>query len=463
MRTVDLIQRKRDGHELSTEGIRHLIQGYVSGEIPDYQIAAWLMAVYFQGMSNRETADLTMAMAESGDRIDLNAIRGIKVDKHSTGGVGDTTTLVLAPLVAAAGVPVAKMSGRGLGHTGGTIDKLEAIRGFHVEMTRDQFVQQVNEIGAAVISQSDNITPADKMLYSLRDVTATVESIPLIASSIMSKKIASGADAIVLDVKTGSGAFMKTPEDSIKLAQAMVEIGTRVGRETIAIISSMEQPLGHAIGNALEVKEAILTLAGRGPQDLTELSLTLGSYMLVAGGRAGHEEEARRLLEELLHNGQALEKFKQFVAAQGGDASIIDDVLAEEAGDCSGSLPTAGLKAAVQAPQAGCVAAIDAEALGRAAMKLGAGRETKDSKIDLSAGIVLRVKTGDRVQSGDVLAELHSNLSQEAVDAVAAEVQASITITDAAPDPQPLIYAVVSKDGVKRLSEQTRSINSKRY
>lgn len=442
MRAVDIIQKKRDGEELTREEIRYLIGGYVKGEIPDYQLSAWTMAVYFRGMTARETADLTVAMAESGDQIDLSQIHGIKVDKHSTGGVGDTTTLVLAPLVAAAGVPVAKMSGRGLGHTGGTIDKLESIAGFTVELEQERFVQQVNEIGVSVISQSGNITPADKMLYGLRDVTATVESIPLIASSIMSKKIAAGADAIVLDVKTGSGAFMKTPQASIELAKAMVEIGTEVGRETVAVISSMDQPLGYAIGNTLEVAEAAQTLAGRGPADLTELSLTLGAHMLTLGGRAADAKEARRMLEELIRNGQALEKFRQFVAEQGGDPSFVED---------HSRLPAADLVVEVRAERAGYISAMDAEALGRAAMKLGAGRETKDSQIDLSAGIMLRGKVGDRLEAGDVLAVLHTNRSQETANVIAAEVLASIDISDSAPADEPLIHAIVTKSGVDNI------------
>lgn len=442
MRTVDIIQNQRDGRTLTTEEIHYLINGYVKGEIPDYQLSAWAMAVYFQGLSARETADLTMAMAASGDQIDLGQIRGKKVDKHSTGGVGDTTTLVLAPLVAAAGVPVAKMSGRGLGHTGGTIDKLESIPGFNVERTKEQFINQVNDIGVAVISQSGNITPADKMLYGLRDVTATVESIPLIASSIMSKKIAAGADAIVLDVKTGGGAFMKTPEDSIRLAQAMVEIGDQVGRETIAVISSMNEPLGYAIGNGLEVQEAIDTLAGRGPADLTELCLTLGTYMVIAGGQATDEQSARAMLEDLLRNGTALERFKQLVAAQGGDTSVIED---------PSRLPRAEHVLEVRAERDGYVSAMDAEAIGRAAMKLGAGRETKQSQIDMAAGIVLRVKVGERVENGTVLAELHTNRDQAEAAVIAGEVQKSIELSDQEPAPFPFIHAIVTKSGVREL------------
>jgi len=444
MRTVDIIQKKRDGGVLSAEEIRYLIAGYVKGDIPDYQLSAWAMAVYFQGMNARETADLTLAMAESGDQIDLSQIHGVKVDKHSTGGVGDTTTLVLAPLVAAAGVPVAKMSGRGLGHTGGTIDKLESIAGFSVELTREQFLQQVNEIGVSVISQSGNITPADKMLYGLRDVTATVESIPLIASSIMSKKIAAGADAIILDVKTGDGAFMKTPERAIELAQAMVDIGVEVGRETIAVISNMNQPLGYAIGNALEVQEAVDTLSGKGPEDLTELCLTLGSHMIVVGGKASDVLEARSMLEQLLSNGQALARFKQFIAAQNGDSSFIDR-------GSGSSLPRAERITEVLAERSGYVSSMEAEEIGRAAMKLGAGRETKTTEIDLSAGILLHVKVGDEVRAGDVLAELHTNRTQAESDAVAELVRHSIVLSDNPPEREPLLYAVVTKSGVQRL------------
>ncbi|MGB8461691.1 MAG: pyrimidine-nucleoside phosphorylase, partial [Priestia megaterium] len=324
MRMVDLIEKKRNGHELNKAEIDFIIEGYTKGDLPDYQLSAFAMAIYFQGMTQEERVNLTQAMVESGDQIDLSKIEGIKVDKHSTGGVGDTTTLVLGPLVAAVDVPVAKMSGRGLGHTGGTIDKLEAVPGFHVEITNEEFIRLVNTNKIAVIGQSGDLTPADKKLYALRDVTATVDSIPLIASSIMSKKIAAGADAICLDVKTGNGAFMKKLEDAEELAKAMVEIGKGVGRNTKAIISDMSQPLGFAVGNALEVKEAIDTLKGEGPEDLTELCLTLGSHMVVLAEKASSLDEARAMLQEVIKNGKALESFKTFLSAQGGDASVAD-------------------------------------------------------------------------------------------------------------------------------------------
>jgi pyrimidine-nucleoside phosphorylase len=441
LRTVDLIQKKRDGGELSSEEIAFLVQGYSRGEIPDYQMAAWAMAVFFRGMTPRETADLTIEMANSGDRMDLSGITGVKVDKHSTGGVGDTTTLVLAPLVASAGVPVAKMSGRGLGHTGGTIDKLESIAGFHVERTKDEFVEQVNRHGVAVISQSGNITPADKKLYSLRDVTATVNSIPLIASSIMSKKIASGADAIVLDVKTGNGAFMKSLDDSIRLAEAMVSIGEMVGRETVAIITGMEQPLGLAIGNALEVREAIDTLQGQGPSDLEELCLVLGAHMLHLGGKAHSYEEGREKLAELIHKGYALKKFKEFVAAQGGSPSIIDQPA---------MLPAAEVVEPVVAQSDGYVAGLEAEELGVCAMMLGAGRETKESTIDLASGILLRKKVGDLIRAGDVLAELHTSKHNSArVEEIRRKVGAAFSIQPEPVQAPPLVYATVTSAGVK--------------
>lgn len=400
MRMVDLIIKKQQGKELSKEEIRFLIDGYTNDTIPDYQISAFMMAVYFQDMTDRERMEFTMAIAESGDQIDLSAIEGIKVDKHSTGGVGDTTTLILAPLVASTGVPVAKMSGRGLGHTGGTIDKLEAIPGFEVEIAEEKFIELVNKNKVAVVGQTTDITPADKKLYALRDVTGTVNSLPLIASSIMSKKIASGADAIVLDVKVGAGAFMKTTEDAEELAHAMVRIGNLAGRKTMAIISDMSQPLGRAVGNALEIEEAIETLKGNGPADLTELCLELGSQMVYLGGGAANLAEAKELLKEKLANGEALEVFKTFVAAQGGDPNVVDQY---------DLMPQAAHQKEITATQSGYVSEIIADDIGVAAMLLGAGRATKESEIDLSAGLILHKKVGDEVKEGDVIVTLYSN------------------------------------------------------
>jgi len=433
MRMVDLIMKKRDGRALSEEEIQFFIEGYTKGEIPDYQASAMAMAIYFQDMTDQERADLTMAMVHSGDTIDLSAIEGVKVDKHSTGGVGDTTTLVLAPLVASVGVPVAKMSGRGLGHTGGTIDKLESVAGFHVEISNDEFVKLVNRDKVAVIGQSGNLTPADKKLYALRDVTGTVDSISLIASSIMSKKIAAGADAIVLDVKTGAGAFMKTQEEAKELAYAMVKIGNRVGRQTMAVISDMSQPLGYAVGNALEVKEAIDTLKGHGPADLTELVLTLGSQMVVLGGKAASLTEAREKLQEVIANGQALEKFRQFLKNQGGDPSVVDRPE---------KLPEAPFKIQLPAKKNGVVSEIIANEIGVAAMLLGAGRASKEDKIDLSVGLVLHKKVGDKVMQGDSLLTIHS--SSEDVEEVMAKLYQSITISDNAEKPT-LIYDSVTE------------------
>ncbi|MCM3027020.1 pyrimidine-nucleoside phosphorylase [Bacillus safensis] len=433
MRMVDIIAKKRDGKELSSEEISFFVKGYTDGTIPDYQASALAMAIFFQDMTDQERADLTLAMANSGDTIDLSAIDGIKVDKHSTGGVGDTTTLVLAPLVAALDVPVAKMSGRGLGHTGGTVDKLEAVKGFHVEITKDEFIELVNRHKVAVIGQSGNLTPADKKLYALRDVTGTVNSIPLIASSIMSKKIAAGADAIVLDVKTGAGAFMKTPEDSEKLAKAMVRIGNNVGRQTMAVISDMSQPLGLAIGNSLEVKEAIDTLRGEGPEDLNELVLTLGSQMVVLAKKADTLDEAREKLIEVMKNGKALEKFKEFLENQGGDSSIVDQPE---------KLPQAPYKIEVPAKESGVVAEIVADEIGVAAMILGAGRATKEDDIDLSVGIMLNKKVGDRVEKGDSLVTLHAN--REDVANVVEKIYDNIRIADHADAPT-LIHTVITE------------------
>ncbi|KRE54318.1 pyrimidine-nucleoside phosphorylase [Paenibacillus sp. Soil522] len=441
MRSVDLIQKKRDGGELTASELTFLIDGYSRGDIPDYQLSAWAMAVFFRGMTARETAALTLAMANSGDQVDLGPISGIKVDKHSTGGVGDKTTLILAPLVASVGIPVAKMSGRGLGHTGGTIDKLESIEGFRTELSREKFMTQVNDIGLSVIGQSGNLAPADKKLYALRDVTATVESIPLIASSVMSKKIAAGADAIVLDVKTGSGAFMKTLEDSEKLAQAMVEIGTEVGRNTAAVISDMDQPLGYAIGNALEVLESIETLKGNGPEDLTELCLTLGAHMVVLGGKSDSIEAAKQLLRDQITNGAALAKFKAFIAAQGGDASIADDPA---------RLPQAPVIAPVKAEASGFVNTIEAEQLGLAAMLLGAGRATKDAVIDYAVGVTLRKKVGDSVEAGETLALLHVRESNESVSEVAERVRQAYTIRAEKPEMRALLLSVITSEGITR-------------
>jgi pyrimidine-nucleoside phosphorylase len=434
MRMVDLIEKKRDGEQLSSEEIQFIVNGYTEGTIPDYQVSAFSMAVFFNGMTEIETADLTMAMVKSGDQIDLSQIEGIKVDKHSTGGVGDTTTLVLGPLVAAVGVPVAKMSGRGLGHTGGTIDKLEAVEGFHVEIENQEFIDLVNKNKIAVIGQSGNLTPADKKLYALRDVTATVNSIPMIASSIMSKKIAAGADAIVLDVKTGAGAFMKTLDDSRELARAMVRIGNNVGRQTMAIISDMSQPLGFAIGNALEVKEAIDTLKGEGPEDLTELCLTLGSHMVYLAKKANSLEEARQLLENAIKDGSALETFKLFLASQGGDASVVDQ---------PDKLPQAKYIFELEAKEDGYVKEMVADEIGTAAMILGAGRATKESTIDLAVGLMLRKKMGDKVRKGDSLVTIYSNF--ENVEAVKQKLYENITVTSEAAKAPTLIYEEITE------------------
>jgi pyrimidine-nucleoside phosphorylase len=417
---VDLILKKRNGGELTREEIDFFIQGYTREEIPDYQVSALLMAIYYQGMTALETSMLTEAMVASGERVDLSEIKGHITDKHSTGGVGDKTTIVLAPLVASAGIPVAKMSGRGLGHTGGTIDKLESFSGFNVELERQQFIKQVNQIGVAVIGQSGNLTPADKKLYALRDVTATVESIPLIASSIMSKKIAAGADSIVLDVKVGKGAFMKEESEARKLAQAMVNIGKNVGRKTIAVISDMNQPLGYAVGNALEVKEAIMTLRGEGPKDLQELSLTLGAHMLVLAEKVSTFEEGYKLLQTKIANGEALAKLKELVTAQNGDGRMVDD---------PSLLPKAEHYIEILASQSGVVSQIECADIGTAAMLLGAGRPTKEAKIDLAVGIILHKKIGDSVRMGEPIATLHVN-ERDQVERVKKLVIDSIQISE---------------------------------
>ncbi|RJQ28777.1 MAG: pyrimidine-nucleoside phosphorylase [Peptococcaceae bacterium] len=435
MRMYDLILKKRNGLELTAEEINFFIKGYTNGEIPDYQAAAFLMAVYFCGLSARETSDLTEAMVDSGERADLSAIPGIKVDKHSTGGVGDKTTLVLVPLVAAAGVPVAKMSGRGLGHTGGTVDKLESIPGFRTSLEKTTFIEQVRQVGVAVVAQTGRLAPADKKLYALRDVTATVDSIPLIASSVMSKKIACGADAIVLDVKTGSGAFMREPDQAFALAEAMVEIGRRAGRRAAALVTDMSQPLGYAVGNALEVAEAIDTLQGRGPADLVELCLALGSQMLLLAGVAQSAAEGREKLAELLQKRAALDMFEKIIVAQGGEQRVLYDPSV---------LPAAAYREEIISPAGGWVQAIRAEKIGQAAMLLGAGRETKESVIDPAVGVALRKKAGERVERGEVLAMLHVN-GRERLPAVRELIFSAFTVNGKPFSPVPLIYGVVSR------------------
>ena len=433
MRMYDLIMKKRKGEELTTEEINFFVDGFTKGEIPDYQASAMLMAIFFNKMNKRETADLTNAMVESGDKIDLSNIKGVKVDKHSTGGVGDKTSICLTPLVASLGIPVAKMSGRGLGHTGGTIDKLETFKGFSVELTEEQFMENVNKINIAIMGQSGNLVPADKKLYALRDVTATVDNMSLIASSIMSKKLASGADAIVLDVKVGDGAFMKTPETAKELAQEMVDIGKHLGRETIGVISDMDQPLGYAIGNSLEVIEAIELLKGNGPKDLLELTLTIGSNMLLCAKMAESEEEARKMLIENIKNGKGLEKLKDFVKAQGGDITPIDDYS---------KFPQAKYVEKVTSPVDGYITKIHAEAFGLIAMELGAGRATKESEIDLAVGIVLNKKRGEKVNKGDVLAYIHSN-NEEKIEKARKSILENIVIEDSYDLNIPLIYDIV--------------------
>jgi len=396
----DLIAKKKKGEELTTEEIRYMIEGFTDGSIPDYQMSAMTMAICFQGMSKRETVDLTLAMRDSGEVLDLSGINGVKVDKHSTGGVGDKTSLALTPIVAALGVPVAKMSGRGLGHTGGTIDKLECFKGFTTGISDETFVRNVNEIGIAIAGQTANLAPADKKLYALRDVTATVDQMSLIASSIMSKKLASGSDAIVLDVKTGNGAFMKAFEDSVTLAKEMVSIGTMAGKKTAAVITDMDQPLGYAVGNSLEVLEAIETLNGNGPKDFKEVVFALGSLMLQLAGRAKDDADARNMMETVIADGSAKKKFAEFIEAQGGDASPVYD---------TSLLEVARTEVPVIADCDGYVHRILAEDIGIACMSLGGGRETKESEIDLSVGIVLKKKNGDAVKAGDTLAVIYGN------------------------------------------------------
>ncbi|MBM7555261.1 pyrimidine-nucleoside phosphorylase [Halanaerobacter jeridensis] len=433
MRPNDIIETKKEGGKLKADEIDFLINGYTNGDIPDYQLSAWAMAVYFQGMDKEETAMLTKTMAESGETIDLSKIKGTKVDKHSTGGVGDTTTLILAPLVAACGAPVAKMSGRGLGHTGGTIDKLEAIPGFKTSLSTEKFINSVNQIGAAVAGQTGNLAPADKKLYALRDVTATVDSIPLIASSIMSKKIASGADGIVLDVKTGDGAFMKTYDGALELAETMVEIGEEVGRDVIAVVSDMNQPLGKAVGNSLEVKEAIDTLKGEGPEDLTNLCITLAAQMLQLSNVVETKEEAINKATTALNNGAALNKLKEMIANQGGNSEVVDDYQL---------LPQGENKLEIKAQQSGYVQKIKAKDVGLSAMLLGAGRATKEDEIDLAVGIELTKKVGDEVTAGSTLATLIYD-SEEDLEEAKDKLNSAYQIGKEAPEENPLIYDVV--------------------
>ena len=400
MRMYDLIIKKRNGGILDKEEIEFMISEYTAGNIPDYQMSAMMMAIYFQKMTPEETADLTMAMAKSGDILNLSDIEGVKVDKHSTGGVGDKTSIALTPMVAACGVKIAKMSGRGLGHTGGTIDKLESFSGFSTSITSEHFRKQVNQIGISIMGQTLDIAPADKKLYALRDVTATVDNMSLIASSIMSKKLASGADAIVLDVKTGSGAFMKNEEDAKALAKEMVSLGKHAQKRTIAIVSDMDQPLGNAIGNALEVKEAIETLQGKGPEDFVELCMTLGTQMLIAGGRAENARQAEDMLKSVIADGSALDKLAEFVKAQGGDAAAVYD---------TSLLPQASIVEEILSEKEGYIEKIICDEIGICSLILGGGRETKESEIDLSVGLILHKKVGDYVKKGESLATIHAN------------------------------------------------------
>lgn len=439
MRMYDIIMKKRNGGELSDQEIAFFVEGYTAGNIPDYQVSALMMAIYFRGMTPRETAVLTDRMAHSGDTVDLSAIPGIKVDKHSTGGVGDKTSLVVAPIVAACGVPVAKMSGRGLGHTGGTLDKLESIPGLSISVERERFFQIVKDVGLAIIGQTGDIAPADKKLYALRDVTATVDNLSLIASSIMSKKLAAGSDAIVLDVKTGSGAFMKTLEDSIRLAQAMVQIGEHNGRRTIALITDMDVPLGHAIGNSLEVIEAVQTLKGHGPADLAEVCMQLASNMLSLAGK-GDLPACRKLAQEAIQSGRAYEKLRAMAAALGGDVSVLDD---------PNKFAKAPVVSEVKAQADGYITHIQTEQCGNASSVLGAGRESKEDTIDPSAGIVLVKKNGDAVAVGDTIARLYTSRKQSLEQARKIMLNA-IEIGAEKPAPEKLVYARVTADSIER-------------
>lgn len=421
MRMVDVIDHKRNGQQLTKAEIKYFVQGYAQGEIPDYQVSALLMAIYFNGMTDEEQATLAMEMLKSGDHLDLSEIPGMKVDKHSTGGVGDKTSIPLAPMIAALGIPIPMISGRGLGHTGGTLDKLEAIPGYQVEISEADFIKQVKEIGLAIIGATGNIAPADKKIYALRDVTDTVDSIPLIAGSIMSKKIASGTDALVLDVKTGSGAFMKTDEEAENLARALVSIGKNVGMNCMAVISDMNQPLGRMIGNALEIQESIDILKGEGPEDITELVLALGSRMAVLGGKAQTIEEGREKLIEVMNNGAALEKFRQMIEAQGGNGAVVDDPTL---------MPQAKYKIELPAQTSGYISNMTADELGIASMLLGGGRQSKEDKIDYAVGLELHKKVGDKVEAGESILTIHSN--DEDVDKIKELLYNNIEIGDKA-------------------------------
>lgn len=438
MYMYDLILKKRNGNKLTEDEIRDMVSQYVDGEIPDYQMSAMLMAIYFSGMDEEETFILTDAMAKSGDMLDLSAIEGIKVDKHSTGGVGDKTTLIISPIVASLGVKVAKMSGRGLGHTGGTVDKLESIPNFRVELDKNEFFDVVNKANFSVIGQSGNISPCDKKLYALRDVTATVDAIPLIASSIMSKKISCGADCILLDVKTGSGAFMNTLEDSIKLSKALVDIGERAGKKTMALITDMDIPLGKNIGNSLEVIEAIETLNGNGPDDLTNVCIELAANMLLLAQK-GSIEQCREMVKKSIHEKTAIAYLKKMVELQGGDTSVIDDVSKFE---------KAKISCDVISEKSGYISKMDAKAIGMCCVHLGAGRVKKGDAIDYSAGIILAKKTGDFVEKGDILATLYTN-DEKAIDITKKAYVDSLTFSQDKPKDEQLIYACVSKDKVE--------------
>src|ERR1044071_8729529 len=433
MRTVDLIQRKRNGEELAPEEIEFLVVGYTNGDIPDYQMSSFLMAVYFSGMSDREVGRMTECMLRSGDTVDLSGVPGVKVDKHSTGGVGDKTSFIVAPLAAAAGVVVPMMSGRALGHTGGTLDKLESIPGFRTNLSAEEFQRQLSELGLAFIGQTDHLAPADRKLYSLRDVTGTVESIPLISSSIMAKKLAEGVDALVLDVKVGNGAFMKKQVDARRLAQAMVAIGRRMDKKVRALITDMNQPLGFAVGNALEVMEASQTLQNAGPEDLTKLSLELAAHMIHLGKKAATLEEARRMAEQHLVDGTAYKKFKQVVSAQGGNAQALDKFEL---------LPNATGMREIPPPRAGYVTSIDAEGIGIASNMIGAGRDRKEDAIDPAVGIILEVKVGEKVDAGSVLCRLYYT-REDRVEEAAERVEDAFRISGQKADERNLILEVV--------------------